>query len=431
MRLGALVSALAAMAMTASALSRGDTSSSTATVLTATAVRLHADVRCPARSCRYVFRLTSLGKPSFTSRVRRVRRGAHRVGLTVTGLERRSRYRFAVCVAPGRLDYSCYGPLGSGAGRLRTAACDRYAAPGGSDRRAGTLIAPLRTIVVLDARLRPGQIGCLDTGSYGDIDANQRLMTSGRPRARITLTGAPGQRPHLVGLLAIEGAYTTISGLDIDGSNRVADQTPDPSCHAPVSTGLEIDGRGDIFENNNYYQSIASLRATGIGVGWNSPADGAIIRNNRIHDLGQCQAYDQMIYLAHGDNVQIYDNWMWNDPHGWGVQIYPGAANAHVYSNVIDGAGSGFVISGGPAVRDNEIDHNIVLRPTGLVAAGLRRGVGLSTTGPIGPGNSFTDNIVFQAPGGIAHSSGVLLRGNRRSRPDLIDPNAHDYQLRR
>ena len=55
-----------------------------------------------------------------------------------------------------------------------------------------------------------------------------------------------------------------------------------------------------------------------------------MIRYNRIHDVGQCAAYDQMIYACHGRNTQIYDNWMWNDPHGWGVQIYPHTIGAHM-----------------------------------------------------------------------------------------------------
>jgi hypothetical protein len=89
-------------------------------------------------------------------------------------------------------------------------------------------------------------------------------------------------------------------------------------------------------------------------------------------------AYDQMIYVASGDNVQVYDNWMWNDPHGWGVQLYPDATNAHVYDNVIDHAGSGFVVGGSSAVAGNEIDHNIVLNSTGMpYYGGVAQGTGL------------------------------------------------------
>jgi hypothetical protein len=192
---------------------------------------------------------------------------------------------------------------------------------------------------------------------------------------------------------------------------------------------LEIDGVGDVFEDNDFFQSVPSLRGNGIGIGWNHPADNAIIRNNRIHDLGQCQAYDQMIYLAHGNGVQIYDNWLWNDPHGWGVQVYPGASNAHIYDNVIDSAGSGFVIGGSTQVANNTIDHNIVLNSTGLPDAGLSRGVGVSTCCGLGSGNTFTDNVVYNNPGGIAAASGIRVSGNTTTAPNFADAAEHDYRV--
>jgi hypothetical protein len=310
------------------------------------------------------------------------------------------------------------------------ARCDRYASPSGSDASGtGTPSNPLGSVAALDWTLKPGQTGCLLSGSYGSISSTQRLTTDGTPDARITITSAPGQQAKVMGLVELEGAYTTVSGLSIDGSNNLYDsQRAGTSCPYPVSNGLEIDGAGDIFQNNDFYQSIASLRGNGIGIGWNSPADNAIIRDNRIHDLGQCQAFDQMIYLAHGTGVQIYDNWLWNDRHGWGVQVYPAATNAHIYDNVIDGAGSGFVIGGSSQVANNTIDHNIILNSTGLPSAGLPQGVGVSTCCGLGPGNTFTENVVYDNPGGIANASGIALSGNTIAAPQLAGPSIHDYR---
>jgi hypothetical protein len=172
-----------------------------------------------------------------------------------------------------------------------------------------------------------------------------------------------------------------------------------------VSNGLEIDGQGDIFEHNNFYQSVASLRGNGIGVGWNGQADHAIVRSNRIHDVGGCKDYDQMIYLDRGNGVQIYGNWMWNDPHGWGVQLYPDAVGAHVYNNVID--------------------HNVVLNSTGLTKSGLSRGVGISEFEP-GSGNTFTSNDVFSNPGGVGNDPDLLLSANTTRNPSLVNVGAHD-----
>jgi hypothetical protein len=315
------------------------------------------------------------------------------------------------------------------AGSASAAGCDLYASPSGSDSASGQLNTPLATVAGLDGKLAPGQTGCLQAGTYGSTSTEHRLTNSGTATGQITITSAPGQSPKIVGLVEIEGDYTTLSNLQIDGSNNLyTGQRAGTSCPYPVSNGLEIDGKNDIFENNNLYQSVASLRGNGIGIGWNTPADNAIVRDNRIHDLGQCQAYDQMIYLAHGNNVQIYDNWMWNDPHGWGVQIYPNASNAHIHDNVIDHAGSGFVIGGSAQVAGNTIDHNIVMNSTGLPNAGLTQGVAISTCCGMGTGNAFTDNDSYNNPGGIISGSGLTLTNNATTTPALADPTNHDYR---
>jgi hypothetical protein len=308
--------------------------------------------------------------------------------------------------------------------------CDLYASPSGSDASGtGSIANPLASLGALDGALKPGQTGCLEAGSYGSVSSTQRLDNDGAPSQRITITSEPGQQAKVIGLVELEGSYTTLSGLSIDGSNNLYEaQRAGTNCPYPVSNGLEIDGVGDIFQDNDFYQSVASLRGNGIGIGWNSPANNAIIRDNRIHDLGQCQAFDQMIYLAHGSGVQIYDNWLWNDRHGWGVQVYPAATNAHIYDNVIDGAGSGFVLGGSSSVSGNDIDHNIIINSTGLPNAGLAQGVGVSTCCGLGSGNAFTDNVVYNNPGGVANASGITIGGNSTGAPNLVNPADHDYR---
>lgn len=307
--------------------------------------------------------------------------------------------------------------------------CDLYASPSGSDQASGQITSPLQTVAALDYALAPGQTGCLEAGSYGSISTTSYLGNDGTAAGQITITAAPGQHATVVGLVELEGSYTTLSGLTIDGSNNLYDaERSGTTCPYPVSNGFEIDGHDDTFQDNDYYQSVPSLRGNGIGIGWNHPADNTIIRDNRIHDLGQCQAYDQMIYLAHGTGVQIYDNWLWNDPHGWGVQIYPGASDAHVHDNVIDAAGSGIVIGGSTAVANNTVDHNIILNSTGLPNAGLTHGVGISTCCGLGPNNTFTNNDVYNNPGGIANATGITLTNNTTTNPNLANPTTHDYR---
>jgi hypothetical protein len=406
-------------------------SSAHAMVLSSTSVRLSASINCGARpSCRYYFRWRRPDGRVASSSPARATANARggQVRVVVDALAPATHYSFELCVLDAEQSVGCALPRT--AGQFTTGACDRYASPSGSDAPgAGTAARPLGSLEALDRALRPGQTGCLLRGAYGSISTTHRLTADGSATGRITITAAPGQPATVTGLVELQGSYTTLSGLTIDGSNNLYSvQRSGTNCPYPVSNALEIDGRGDIFQDNDLSQPVATLRGIGIGIGFNHAADDTIIRENRIHDLGQCMAYDQMIYLAHGDGVQIYDNWMWNDPHGWGVQLYPGASNAHIHDNVIDGAGSGFVLGGGSQVSGNTIDHNIILNSTGLPDAGVPRGVGVSTCCGVGLGNSFSDNIVANNPGGIASASGITLTGNTTEAPRLADPSHHDYR---
>ena len=183
-----------------------------------------------------------------------------------------------------------------------------------------------------------------------------------------------------------------------------------------------------MLEYDDYYQSVPSLRGNGIGIGFSGNADNTIIRFNKIHDVGQCQAYDHVIYLSHGNNVQIYDNWLWNDAHGRGVQLYPAPTNAKIFDNVIDHVGEGFVIGNesGDTVSGNQIYNNVITNTTGLPSEGIP-GEGISDNygGRPGSGNTFYENVLYNNPGGIGTplpDGGRFLRQPPVSTPDLTDP---------
>ena len=312
--------------------------------------------------------------------------------------------------------------------------CDLYAAPSGSDSQGdGSLGKPFATVRKLDQALSPGLTGCLRGGTYGDTSTWHDLATNGTASARITITAYPGESPLVKGWVQLTASYTTLSHLQIDGSNTFyTNQRSGTSCPYPVSQGLSIEGANDILEYDNYYQSVASLRGNGIGIGWGGTPDNTIIRFSKIHDVGLCQDYDHIIYLAHGNNVQIYDNWMWNDHHGWGVQLYPGPTNARVWGNVIDNAGAGFVIGDEPGynVTGNQVFNNVVMNSVGLPSGGIGA-VAISDYwgGAKGSGNTFTDNVSYNNSGGVAHVSNVSVSGTITADPGFVDPFSHNYTL--
>ena len=312
--------------------------------------------------------------------------------------------------------------------------CDLFASPAGSDSSGdGTISSPFASLSKLDSALNPGQTGCLEAGTYGDTSSWHRVDTNGTPSGRITITAYPGASVTVIGYVDIEAAYTTLEYLNIDGSNNLYTSHPSGiNCPAPVSQSLVIAGPNDILQYDNYYQSVPSLRSDGIGVGFWGDADNTIIRYDKIHDVGQCQAYDQMIYVSHGNNVQIYDNWMWNDPHGRGVQLYPAPTNARVFDNVIDQAGEGFAIGdeAGDTVSGNQIYRNIVMDSTGLPSEGIPgEMIHDNYGGAPGTGNSFYDNLSYDNPGDVGRVTAVAMYGNTSAKPEFVNPAAHDFQV--
>jgi hypothetical protein len=314
--------------------------------------------------------------------------------------------------------------------------CDLFASPSGSDSSGdGTNDSPFASLTELDAALKPGQTGCLRAGSYGSIRTWHKIDTDGTARGQITITGYPGENATVRGYVDMEGSYTTISHLKIDGSNTFYREHPaGVNCPTPTSQPLVIAGHDDVLEYDDYYQSVPSLRGTGIGVGFWGDADNTIIRYSKIHDVGQCQAYDHLIYLSHGNNVRIYDNWLYNDAHGRGVQLYPAPTNAKIYDNVIDHAGEGFVIGNEPGdtISGNQIYDNIIANSTGLPTENIAgQAIHDLYGGHRGTGNTFHDNVLFNEPGGLGNLTGVRAYGNTTRNPGFINAARHDYETRR
>jgi hypothetical protein len=326
--------------------------------------------------------------------------------------------------------------------------CDLIASPTGSDTSGdGSATRPFQTLQKLDRALRPGQTGCLHAGVYGSISTLHRIDAGGTAEGRVTITSYPGERATVIGWVDIEASYVAMSYLNIDGSNTLYREHPSgeaQGCRVPVSQSLVIAGHDDIFEHNDYYQSIPRLRANGIGVGYWGDASNTVIRFNRIHDVGGCDFFDHLIYIASGDNVQVYGNWMWDDPHGWGIHLYPGPTNAQVWANVIDGAGSGVVFGDEPGAgtSGNKFFANVVTDSVGVSNPDIHfshDGVMASAPGfssGDSRGNWIIGNDSFGNPGGVVDSAPslgsdqVIVTRNIAVNPQFVNPAAHDYKLR-
>jgi hypothetical protein len=313
------------------------------------------------------------------------------------------------------------------------AECDLFASPVGSDVVGdGSVGRPFASVGRLDAALAPGQTGCLRAGTYGDTGTWQKIDSDGTPAARIVISSYPGERATIVGWVDIEASATTVENVAIDGSNTFYDtQRSGTSCPYPVSQPLVIGGSDDILQYVDYYQSVASLRGNGIGVGFWGTTNNTIIRYDKIHDVGQCMAFDHLIYLSHGNNAQIYGNWMYNDPHGDGVQLYPDPTNARVFDNVIDNVGEGLVIGNAPGEQatGNQIYDNAITNTTGLTADNLTGdAIHDIWAGTPGTGNTFHNNLLYNNPGGLGQLTNVQSYANQTANPAYTNPTTHNYQ---
>lgn len=290
------------------------------------------------------------------------------------------------------------------------ARCDRFVAPGGSDRAAGTRRHPWRRVQHLVDHLRGGQRGCLKPGTYHeDVSVG---------RSHITLAGAGGGRATLVGRLWIKGQAhdDAVVGLHLDGRNRR---------HLPSPT---VNGDRTRFEGNDVTNERTAVCFLLGSDGWGR-AQGTIIRRNRIHDCGVLPAVNRQhgIYVNEADDTKILDNVIYDNADR-GIQLYPDAQRTVIRGNVIDGNGEGIIFSGadGLASTGTVVDHNAVT--FSRIRADIESWYPLGRVRP--DANSVHDNCVFGGRRTIDTSGGgFVARRNRLADPRYRSSRQHDYRV--
>ncbi|HEV7751679.1 MAG TPA: right-handed parallel beta-helix repeat-containing protein [Baekduia sp.] len=301
-------------------------------------------------------------------------------------------------------------PLRSAAG-AHGPVCDRVAALSGHDRSRGTADAPFRTAGRLVSALRPGQTGCLGSGTYReDVTLAQH---------HVTLRERPGARATIVGRLWVKrGAdHDTISGLTLDARNRRG--LPSPTINA---------------DDTELVGNVITDRHTTICLQIGSPRYGrahrTVVRENRIHDCGKRPSAnrDHGIYVAAADDTRIVDNVIYDNVDR-GIQLYPDAQRTLIAGNVIDGNGEGIIFSGqgrvasaGTTVRNNIIANaRIRADVESWYPHGSRRG----------RGNVVRANCLFGGRGGVVDraAGGFVAIGNTVADPAYVNRRNGDFRL--
>ena len=304
----------------------------------------------------------------------------------------------------------------------QAAACNRVAAPGGSDGAAGTVGAPYATFKKLAHSLSPGQTGCLLAGTYRE---NVEVNANGAPGAPITVQSYPGERATYLGRLTTDksSSYLTFQNMTFDGSAAPSDGggslKPSPTVH-----GESISFIGN--EVTNRHTAICFA----VGSEQFGRAPRAVIRRNVIHDCGRLPPtnHEHGIYLHSPCCVQVTDNWVY-DNADTGIQMFPDADGNYIARNVVYGNGDNISFGGdsqdgGCASSDNNIvERNVLSHPR------VKENVGSwSGCGRHGTGNVLRENCIwpptFQKAG-----EGFALQNNFYVEPAYVNAAAKDFRI--
>ena len=303
----------------------------------------------------------------------------------------------------------------------QASACDRVAAPGGSDSAAGTVAAPYATFQKLAHSLAPGQTGCLRGGTYRE---NVEVNANGAPGAPITIQSYPGEWATFLGRLTTDksSSYLTFQSMTFDGSAAPSDGSelkPSPTVH-----GESISFIGN--EVTNRHTAICFA----VGNEDFGRAPHTVIRRNRIHDCGQLPPTNHQhgIYLHSPCCAQVTDNWVY-DNADTGIQMFPDADGNYIARNVVYGNGDNISFGGTThngacaSSDDNVIEHNVLSHPR------VKENVGSwSGCGKHGTGNILRENCIwpptFQKAG-----EGFTLLNNFYVEPAYVNAAAKDFRI--
>jgi len=295
-----------------------------------------------------------------------------------------------------------------------------YVSTEGSDAAPGTRNAPWRTIEHALESVRPGDTIVLRGGVYAQ---NLVISVSGTASRPITLTSDPDEEAILrPGATApsypvelMDAAYVRLDGVVVENAvgTSVANVYVEGSSHDVEISGCTI--------RNSQQQGIFTDRTT----------RRVRIVGNSIHDNGTTNDPKQNhgIYVE-GTDQTIYNNVIFSQPHGYGIQVYPKAEGVVVANNTLVGNSLGGIVVGG----NGETTADRILLANNIVAFNGQYGVrGYYGGGAKGSGNLALQNLAFGNPAGnfVNDVDGVIaFSGNVTSDPLFVDRAAHDYRLR-
>lgn len=278
--------------------------------------------------------------------------------------------------------------------------CTRFASPSGSDTAPGSLAAPLRTAQALANAVGPGEVGCLETGTYPGGVTFEHGGAAGAP---VVLRSYPGESALVTGRVYVphRSPYVTVADLHLDGNYQAEGVLPSPTVDASHATF-----EGDDV-TNDHTEICFDLGSETWGV-----AEDTVIANDHIHDCGVLPAanHDHGIYVQDAVGAQIVGNVIDRNADR-GIQLYPNSTDATITDNTISENGEGIIFSGdgGVASSGNRVEHNLIV--DSLIRSDVESWY--PSGNPKGSGNVVQANCVSSrgidtSGGGFAQSGNVI-----------------------
>ncbi len=213
-----------------------------------------------------------------------------------------------------------------------------------------------------ESSMSAGQTLCLNTGTYDSITESEPnyFNASGTAGNPIVVTSAPGQTATIDGSDWLQGAYVTYQYLNLDVADVLGDTRTSAfvGCPTPASLGVELDASDDVLQDNNIYESVDRDELIGVNyAGSSTPVVNDVISHNNLGPAGQCKQLDHLIYDDYSTGLQITQNWFFDDPYGYGVQLYVAPTNTTITGNVFDDVLDGIIAASSNG--GNTISHNV------------------------------------------------------------------------
>jgi type III secretion system FlhB-like substrate exporter len=258
--------------------------------------------------------------------------------------------------------------------------------------------------------LKPGNIGCVRTGTYGARGTITNFASIGTSSSPVILKNYPGDtKPTILGQFRETGSYQTVSGFVFDGPTGQVTTNPE-------DVVVWLYGANNATFSDNEVRN--GLYHAGIFV---SLVTNAKVLRNYVHDNGDfsdpTQAnYDHGIYWANGSGV-IANNIIKHN-YAYGVHLYPSPDHVLVENNTITNqTGRGGIIvangSSNTVIANNILSDNLY---------------GIKVYSLTGTNNIADTNLFWNNSGGnIVDNIGLTVTNSISGNPLFAGTN--DYHL--